>query len=129
MTRKPATHLALIAVLSAIAGWLWTGHYFYKGPIGLDPSGFWLGETVQRFAVRANPEIENTVVWIAMIPVSLIAIGAAAFVWMRRVVRARRAEVDSERRSFLTGAGAGAGVELPRLRGTGGSTRSGVLRA
>jgi hypothetical protein len=128
VTRTPAAHLARIAVLAAVAGWIWTGHYFYKGPIGLDPSGFWLGETLQRIAVRVRPEIENTVVWIAMIPVSLLAIGAVAFVWMRRVVRARRAEIDPARRTFLTGAGAGAGAALAAVAsGAAGAAARGVL--
>ena len=47
-----------------------------------------------------------------MIPLSLLAIGAVAFVWMRRATRARAAAIDPERRSFLTGAGAGAGAAL-----------------
>ncbi len=126
--RKLGLHLAAIGVLSALAGWLWTGHYFYKGPIGLDPSGFWLGEAVQRIAQRSNPALEHTVVWVVMIPVSLVAIGAAAFFWMRRSVRARAAQVDAERRSFLTGAGAGAGAALAAVvSGAAGAAARGVL--
>ncbi len=128
MTRKPGAHLAAIAVLAALAGWLWTGHYFYKGPIGLDPSGFWFGDWVQRIALRSNPALEHSVVWIAMIPVSLLAIAAVAFVWMRRAVRARAIAVDAERRNFLTGAGAGAGAALAAVvSGAAGAAARGVL--
>jgi hypothetical protein len=99
------TRRALLAALavSLVGGYLVTGRYAYRLPIGLDPSGFlggpWLAEHVPLGTL-------------ALLFGSLLAIAAACFAIVRAGARAQRAAVDPARRSFLTGAGAGAGAAL-----------------
>jgi hypothetical protein len=99
------TRRALLAALafSLVAGYFAVGHYMYKLPIGLDPSGFLWGPWLAAH-VPHGP--------VALIVASLLAIAAVCFAIVRAGVRAQRAAVDPSRRSFLTGAGAGAGAAL-----------------
>jgi len=88
--------VALIAIgLSLVAGYFIAGHWLYKSPIGLDPSAFLGG--ISGWALAA---------------LSLLAAAGLSFVFARR---AAASQVDAERRSFLTGAGTGAGVAVGSL--------------
>ncbi len=87
--------------------------YFVAGPfvddtfIGLAPSHFPAGPSIQALVTLLFPELVRTVggaVW-AIGLIVLVAIGGFGL-----VRAARRREVDPERRRFLTGAASGAGV-------------------
>jgi len=86
-------HAAWIAIgLSLVAGYFTAGHWLYKAPVGFDPSAF--------------PAGVSGWVWAGL---SVLAIAAAAFLFAKR---SAAAQVDPGRRSFLTGAGTGAGVAV-----------------
>jgi predicted aldo/keto reductase-like oxidoreductase len=108
MLSRPRNAVLCALVLSLAVGYFVAGHYFYKAPIGLDPSAFWLGEWLQALAPGAGHAIAG-VVW----ALGSLAAAAAVSVWLVRRAVARR--IDPERRTFLVRAGSGAGMALGSL--------------
>ena len=104
-----------------VAGYLWTGHYLYSAPLGLDASAYPAGEAIQAVALAANPELKNAVAGAVWILLSLLGISAVVFFLVRSAVRSRVAEVDPARRRFLTGAGSGVGAALGSILVAGGA--------
>ncbi|MGI9591912.1 MAG: aldo/keto reductase, partial [Myxococcota bacterium] len=121
MFRKPGLVTLACLGCALLAGFLWTGHWFYTFPIGLDETAFPAGEWIQRLAERLNPELKNAVGGVVWVGISLLMIAGIAFFVVRASVRSKVAEVDPGRRSFLTGAGAGAGAALGSLVVAGGA--------
>jgi hypothetical protein len=109
---KPRTVVIGCLVFAIIAGYFVVGHYLYKVPIGLNQSGFIAGELLHDIATAIQPGAMNAMSGIVLLGLSVLAIGAIGFFVTRSAVRKRVASVDPDRRSFLTGAGAGAGVAL-----------------
>jgi predicted aldo/keto reductase-like oxidoreductase len=99
-------------LFALVAGYFVLGHYLYKVPIGLDQSGFVAGKALHSFALLFSPDAATAMSGVVLLLGSLLAIGAIVFFVVRAAVRGRAAGVDPERRSFLTGAGSGAGVAL-----------------
>jgi len=99
-------------VFALVAGYFVAGHYMYKVPVGLDPSGFVAGEALHSLALFFAPGLKNAMPGIELLILSLLGIGAVAFFIVRAAVRSRADDVDRARRSFLAGAGTGAGVAL-----------------
>jgi hypothetical protein len=102
---RPRNAALCALVLSLAVGYCVTGYFLYRAPIGLDPSGFPLGEWIQALAPSAHFAIAGPFWAIA----SLLA-AAIASVWLWR--RSLAGRVDPERRSFLRGAGSSAGIAL-----------------
>ena len=121
MFARPRNTALACLLFAAVAGYFVTGHYLYKVPIGLDESAFLLGEPLQALAARMAPNLHNAVSGVILLALSLLAIAAVGFFAMRRSVRARAARIDAGRRSFLTGAGSGAGIALGSLVIAGGA--------
>jgi predicted aldo/keto reductase-like oxidoreductase len=127
MLRTPRSAWLASFVLALVAGYFVSGYFFYRAPIGLDPSGFPAGEAIQRLVGWFAPGLRHDMAgWVWVIG-SLVAIAVTAFVLVRRAVRARAAAVDPERRRFLTGAGAGAGAALGSLVVAGGASAGRAL--
>ena len=108
MLSRPRNAVIFALGLSLAAGYFVTGHFLYEAPIGLDPSGFPLGEWIQSLAPHADFAIAGPV-WV----LGSLAAVAAISVWLVR--RAVASRVDPERRSFLTRAGSSAGMALGSL--------------
>jgi aryl-alcohol dehydrogenase-like predicted oxidoreductase len=108
MLSRPRNAVLCASALSLAVGYFVAGHYFYKAPIGLDPSAFWLGEWLQALAPNAGHAIAG-VVW------ALASLAAAAGVSVWLVRRAVMGRIDPGRRSFLARAGSGAGAALGSL--------------
>lgn len=115
MFRSPGRITLVILGLALLVGHSIAGLYLYKSFIGLDPSAFPLGPTVQKIALVFAPELTRTVGGIVLSLGSLLCVAVLGFALVRSAVRARAAEVDPGRRRFLTGAGSGAGVALGSL--------------
>jgi hypothetical protein len=109
---KPRTAVIGSLVFALIAGYFVVGHYLYKVPIGLDQSGFLAGDLMHAIGIRFQPDAMNAMSGVVLLMLSLFAIGAIGFFVTRAAVRKRVASIDPARRSFLTGAGAGAGVAI-----------------
>jgi aryl-alcohol dehydrogenase-like predicted oxidoreductase len=105
------TRTALLFSLgfALLVGFTLTGHVLYRSFIGLDPSAFPGGETIQALALRWNPDLHTTAAGGALAATTLLFAGVVAFVAVRR---ARVESVDPSRRRFLTGAGSGVGAAL-----------------
>jgi predicted aldo/keto reductase-like oxidoreductase len=98
---------------SALAiGWLVLGHYMYKMPVGLDQGAFIAGETLHSIALMFKPDLQNAASGAVAMLLLLLALGGISFFVVRAAVRRRVTAIDPDRRSFLTGAGAGAGVAV-----------------
>jgi len=117
---KPRYAVLASLLFALVAGYFVVGHYLYKLPVGLDPSAFLAGEALQRLALLVNPHLEHAVAGLVLLILSLLLIGVVAFLVVRAAVRARAASTDAARRSFLTGAGAGAGAALGSIAIAGG---------
>ena len=121
MFRKPGLMTLVCLAFALVAGLLWTGHWLYVLPVGLDASAFPAGEAIQRLAALLSPELKNAIGGVVWLGISLLVITGAAFFVVRASVRAKVDAVDPDRRSFLTGAGAGAGAALGSLVVAGGA--------
>lgn len=110
-TRTRTVAIAALAV-SLPFGFFVIGHLLYKAPIGLAPSAFLAGEAIQSVGRRVLPGFHHALGGPFWIVVSLLALAVGSF-WA--VKRAVSRGVDAGRRSFLTGAGSGAGVALGSL--------------
>jgi predicted aldo/keto reductase-like oxidoreductase len=115
MFRKPRNAWIAGLVLAVVAGYFVTGHYLYKAPIGLDADAFFAGEALQKLALAFNPELTKVVSGLVLTILSALAIALVVFFLVRGAVRGRLAAVDPGRRSFLAGAGSGAGAALAAL--------------
>ena len=104
MLTRPRIVAIACVLFALIAGYFSTGHLLYKLPIGLDPSGFALGDSIQSIARTLSPDLSLNVAGIVWLAVSLLAIATIAFFAMRTSVRAEAASSDASRRRFLTGA-------------------------
>jgi predicted aldo/keto reductase-like oxidoreductase len=107
---KPRSAVIGSLLFALIAGYFVVGHYLYKVPIGLDQSGFMAGDLMHKIATLFKPDAMNAMSGVALLVLSVLAIGAISFFVTRAAVRG--AKTDPARRSFLTGAGAGAGVAI-----------------
>ncbi len=121
MFRKPLTVWLVCLAFALIAGYFVAGHYMYKFPIGLDESAFLAGSAIQSVAEKLNPELDNAIAGVVLMVISLLLIAGVVFFVVRGSVRAKVSEVDPSRRTFLTGAGAGAGAALSGLVVAGGA--------
>ncbi len=108
MLSRPRNAVLFALALSLVAGYFVTGHFLYVAPIGLDSSAFPLGEWLQSWAPGVHHAIAGPV-WALG---SLLVIMVVSVWLVRRSVAGR---VDPARRSFLTGAGSGAGIALGSL--------------
>jgi len=115
MLRSPRNAWLVALVVALVAGWFVVGSLLYHAFIGLDASAWLAGDTIQRLAVAGAPELKNAVGGMVWLVVTLLGIAAFGFFVVRAAVRSRMAEIDPERRRFLTGAGAGAGAALSSL--------------
>jgi predicted aldo/keto reductase-like oxidoreductase len=108
------TRIAVLGslALALVVGSLVTGHLLNVAPVGLDPSAFLLGDSIQRLFQRVRPDQTRAVAGLVWILVSLLALGAIAFALVRRSVRLNVAAVDPTRRGFLTGAALGGVVAI-----------------
>ncbi len=111
MTRPRVAVLGSLALAAGVGFFGW-GHYFYRSAIGLDPSAFPLGGIMDTIGRSFLPDLGLSVSGIAFGLTLLLAVALVAFFWVRTSVRARVSETDPSRRSFLTGAAAGAGTAI-----------------
>ncbi len=93
---------------AALVGFFVAAPNLYHNLIGLDASGFVLGGLVQSFL----PDLEHAVGGVALALGSIALVGMAGFFVARAAARARVAQTDPERRSFLTGAASGLGLAV-----------------
>jgi hypothetical protein len=100
------TLVAVWLACAALVGFFVAGPNLYHNLVGLDASGFVLGELIQRFF----PGFENAVGGAVLAIGSLALVTVAGFLVARAAVRARAAATDPGRRSFLTGAASGLGL-------------------
>jgi aryl-alcohol dehydrogenase-like predicted oxidoreductase len=112
MPSGPRNAAIVSLVFALLAGYFLVGHYLYKLPIGLDESGFLAGEALHSFALLFAPDAKNALSGVVLLILSALGVGVVAFILVRSAVRTRNAAIDPSRRSFLTGAGAGAGMAL-----------------
>lgn len=95
--------------LALLIGFSVTGALLYRSFIGLDPSAFPGGESIQSVALRLDPALHTTAAGGVLVVASLLALGAFAFALVRR---SRVASIDPGRRHFLSGAGSGLGAAV-----------------
>ncbi len=114
MNRPIVAALASLALALAV-GFFGFGHYFYQAAIGLDPSGFPLGAVMDPIGRLLVPDIGMTAAGIAFGLSLVLLVAILGFVWVRAAVRGQKAPGDPARRSFLTGAAAGAGTAVGAL--------------
>ena len=96
-----ARNVALVVTsVALVVGYFFVGDYMYRMAIGLDPSAFPLGESIQRVAVSLSPGMTVAAAAAVWVGVGLLAVAAFGFVAVRRLVRGRVVEADPGRRSF-----------------------------
>jgi hypothetical protein len=102
--------VVISSLLAALAfGFFVSGGFMYKAFIGLDPTGFPAGPLFQSIGKALMPGLGVTVAGVVLAAGSLLLLTVIAFFLVRASVRARVAETDPGRRSFLSGAGAALG--------------------
>jgi predicted aldo/keto reductase-like oxidoreductase len=103
--------ILLSLALALAVGWFVAGHYFYKAPIGLDGSAFFLGDAIHATLKTLSPTINGSAVAVVWLVLSLIGVGVLAAVLVRRAARAGADGADPGRRGFLA-VGIGLGATL-----------------
>jgi uncharacterized protein len=116
MRTRSAVLLSLALALGL--GFAVTGPLLYRTPIGLDASGFPAGGAIYGLVAAVSPGANGSVVGLVWTVVSLLALAALAFVWVRGRARAG---LSPERRRFLSGAASGAGAAVGALLVGGGA--------
>ncbi len=101
MLKRPLVVFAAAVIFSLVAGYLVAGHYFYKFPIGLDATGFLLGDAIHGLLVKLSPGLNGSVVGVVWLVVSLLALSTLSVVAVRASLRAREVAADTGRRRFL----------------------------
>ena len=79
MSFKPRTAVIGCLVFALIAGYFVVGHYLYKVPIGLDQSGFLAGDLMHEIATQFKPDATSAMSGVALLLLSVLAIGAVGF--------------------------------------------------
>jgi hypothetical protein len=116
---RPRNAVIGCLLFALVAGYFVLGGILYKVPVGLDQSGFFAGELLHSIALLFAPDATSALSGVALLLLTILAIGAVVFFVVRAAVRGRSG-VDAGRRSFLTGAGAGAGVAFGSMVVAGG---------
>jgi aryl-alcohol dehydrogenase-like predicted oxidoreductase len=104
MRRARITFLAGLIGAGAV-GFFYSGAVLYRSFIGLDPVAFPAGDALERIGRLLMPDAGFTRAGVVLAIGTLLATCLAVFVG---VWRARRADLDPERRRFLSGAASGA---------------------
>jgi predicted aldo/keto reductase-like oxidoreductase len=102
-------------ILALAVGWFVSGDFLYRAFVGIDPSGFPAGSLFEEIGQALLPEIGATSAGLALAGCALLLLAVIVFFLVRASVRAKVAETDPARRSFLTGAASGAGAALGSL--------------
>lgn len=106
MKLKPVSAFAICIVVAGLVGYFYSGAYMEKTFIGLDPSAFPFGSTLQTIGTALLPDISVTIGGLVLVVVSILGVAIASFFFMRA---SSRAQLDGpSRRSFLAGSLAGA---------------------
>ncbi len=95
--------------------------------VGLDASGFPVGDYADAVMRRLGVALDFSLAGLFWVIVSVLAVGVVTFFVVRGVARARVAETDPGRRSFLTGAASGAGAGLVAMIAAGGAAGARAL--
>jgi len=116
MSARPRLVFLLCLVLAAVVGFWGAGGALYRAAIGLAPTAFPAGETLDGIGRALLPSVNFSVAGLVLAGILLLAVAILSFVLVRSSVRTRRAaETDTSRRSFLTGAASGAGAAVSTL--------------
>ncbi len=108
--------VALATLILALAvGFFLSGDFLYRAFTGLDPSAFPAGPLFQPIGEALFPGLGATKAGVALAGGTLLLLAVIVFFLVRWSVRAKVAETDPGRRSFLTGAASGAGAALGSL--------------
>jgi predicted aldo/keto reductase-like oxidoreductase len=112
---RPRAVVVCSLVLALVVGFFASGDFLYRAFIGLDPSGFPAGSLLQPIGEALMPGLGATQSGVVLAAGSLLLLAVIVFFVVRASVRAKLAEVDPARRSFLAGAASGAGAALGSL--------------
>jgi aryl-alcohol dehydrogenase-like predicted oxidoreductase len=97
---------AVLACLAfaLLAGFLISGHYLYKIPIGLDSSAFLFGSALNSVVGVFKPDAHGSLVGGLWLVISLLAITTLSVVLFRRLTHEQAKASVASRRRFLLGA-------------------------
>ncbi len=115
MRFRPYAVTLVSLILALVVGFFVSGDFLYRAFTGLDPSAFPAGSLFQAIGQALLPDIGATKAGLALAAGALLVVAVIVFFLVRGSVRAKLAETDPARRSFLTGAASGAGAALGSL--------------
>jgi predicted aldo/keto reductase-like oxidoreductase len=116
MRLRPYAVIIASLITALVLGFFVSGDLLYRSIIGLDPAGFPAGSFLQSIGkALLPPGLDLTVAGVVAALGTLLLLAVIVFLMVRASVRAKRAETDPDRRSFLTGAASGAGVAVGSL--------------
>ena len=121
MNFRPRNAFILSLVAGALVGATVSAHYLAQSFIGLDPSAFPAGETVQSIGRTFFPSLNVAVGGLVLALGSVLVVGILAGLWVYRTWRTRSPSADLSRRSLLVGSAAGAGAAVSTLAVGGGA--------
>lgn len=120
MNFRPRSAFIISLVLGAIVGGTFSAHYLWQGFVGLDPSAFPAGETLQSIGYALFPALDISVGGLVLALGTILVVGILSGIWVFRSWRTRSQSLDPSRRSLLKGGAAGAGAAVSTVAVGGG---------
>ena len=112
MFSKPCSAFLVAIAVALAVGWWVAGPLVYKIALGLNETAFPAGEQLQHLSTRLAPGYARASAGLALLAITSLAVGTAAFLLIRAVKRSQVASIDPSRRRFLTGLGLGTATAL-----------------
>ncbi len=112
MPARPRFVVLGLLVLAGLVGFAVAGPILYRSAIGLAPSAFPAGDTLQTIGRAVLPKLDFTVAGVVLALGTLLGLSLVAFFVARSAARAKAAAESPGRRSFLTGAASGVGAAV-----------------
>jgi predicted aldo/keto reductase-like oxidoreductase len=118
---RPLAATLISVCVAALLGATVAADFFWRAAIGLDPTAFPAGETLQSVGKVLLPGLNVALAGLVLGLGTVLACAVAAFFFVRGRRRALLREADPARRNFLSGSLAGAGAGLVALVAGGGA--------
>ena len=111
----------VLVVVAGVVGATFAAHYFWQAAVGLDPSAFPAGQTMQAVGEFLLPGLDVALAGVVLALGSIFLVSGVAFFLVRSRRRQTLEPVDPTRRNFLSGSLAGGGAALATLVAGGGA--------
>jgi predicted aldo/keto reductase-like oxidoreductase len=118
---RPITTTLALVLVAGVLGATVGADFFWRAAIGLDPTAFPAGESLQKFGEMLFPGLDVALAGLLLGLGTVLIVPVVAFFVLRAQRRTRLEQADPGRRNFLSGSLVGGGAAIATLVAGGGA--------